>query len=145
YKSRQVLMLVTVLLFIVSANISAHGQTIFGRISGTIRDPKGGAIPNANVTITNTATNLERTAMTDDDGFYTATNLPVGTYRILVVRDGFKRTEQSGIVLAADARVTADVTLEVGQLTETVQIATSVGETINTTSGELERTVNQQQ
>jgi hypothetical protein len=137
--------IVGAILLTMACLVTASGQTIFGRISGTIKDANGGAVPNANVTITNTATNLERTATTDEDGFYTATNLPVGTYKILVARDGFKRVEQSGIVLAADARVTADLTLEVGQLTETVQIATSVGETLNTTSGELERVVNQQQ
>src|SRR5215813_10167834 len=122
-----------------------NAQTIFGRISGTIRDNQGGVVPNANVTITDAATNLVRNATTDEDGFYTATNLPVGTYTILVVRDGFKRAQQDGVVLAADARVTSDLTLEVGQLTETVQVASGVGETVNTTSGEVARVVDQRQ
>src|SRR5207302_62474 len=112
--------------------ISSSGQTIFGRISGTVKDSNGSAVPNANVTITDAATNLVRTVTTDEDGFYTATNLPVGTYTILVSRDGFKRAQQAGVVLAADARLTQDMTLEVGQLTETVQISSGVGETVNT-------------
>ena len=134
-----------IIFFTMACTAITSGQTIFGRISGTIKDANGGAIPNANVTITNTATNLERTATTDADGFYTATNLPVGTYKILVARDGFKRAEQSGIVLAADARVTADLTLEVGQVSETVEITSGVGETVNTTSGEVARVVDQRQ
>ena len=55
----------------------AQGQTIFGRISGTVTDSSGAVVPNAAVTITNSATNLVRTATTDDGGFYTVTNLPV--------------------------------------------------------------------
>src|SRR5262245_869158 len=140
-----ILTIVGAILLTMACVATASGQTIFGRISGTIKDANGGAIPNANVTITNTATNLERTATTDEDGFYTATNLPVGTYKILVARDGFKRAEQNGVVLAADARVTRDLTLEVGQVSETVEVTSGLGETINTTSGEVARVVDQRQ
>src|SRR5258705_953264 len=127
------------------SGVTVQAQTIFGRISGTVKDSNGGAVPNATVTITNAATNLVRTVTTDADGFYTATNLPVGTYTILVARDGFKRAQQVGVVLAADARLTNDMTLEVGQLTETVQVASGVGETVNTPSGEIARVVDQRQ
>src|SRR5205085_12391432 len=82
------------LLIMLGAAISSSGQTIFGRISGTVKDSNGSAVPNANVTITDAATNLVRTVTTDEDGFYTATNLPVGTYTILVSRDGFKRANK---------------------------------------------------
>jgi hypothetical protein len=71
--------------------------------------------------------------------------LPVGTYTILVARDGFKRAQQTGVVLAADARLTQDMTLEVGQVTETVEVSSGVGETVNTTSGEIARVVDQRQ
>jgi len=129
----------------VYSGVSVQAQTIFGRISGTVRDGNGSAVPNASITITNAATNLVRNVVSDEDGFYTATNLPVGTYTILVSRDGFKRAQQAGVVLAADARLTLDMTLEVGQLTETVQVASGFGETVNTTSGEIARVVDQRQ
>src|SRR5438132_9681859 len=144
-RHRSTVAMVGVILLILCAAISSSGQTIFGRISGTVKDSNGSAVPNANVTITDAATNLVRTVTTDEDGFYTATNLPVGTYTILVSRDGFKRAQQAGVVLAADARLTQDMTLEVGQLTETVQISSGVGETVNTTSGEVARVVDQRQ
>src|SRR5437764_9268285 len=134
-----------ILLMVVCAAISSSGQTIVGVITVTVQNTNGSAIPDANVTITNAATNLVRSATTDEDGFYTATNLPVGTYTILVGRDGFKKAQQAGVVLAADARLTQDMTLEVGQLTETVQITSGVGETVNTTSGEVARVVDQRQ
>src|SRR5436190_11915699 len=134
-----------VICVVVFSAAGVRAQTVFGRISGTVKDSNGGAVPNATVTITNPATNLVRTVTTDEDGFYTATNLPVGSYTILVARDGFKRSQQTGVVLAADARLTQDMTLEVGQVTETVQVSSGVGETVNTTSGEVARVVDQRQ
>src|SRR4051812_27360488 len=80
-----------VLLLMICGSFSIQGQTIFGRISGTVRDKQGAAIPNASVTLTNSATNLARTVATDESGFYTATNLPVGTYSIAVESRGFKK------------------------------------------------------
>jgi hypothetical protein len=133
------------LLLMVCGSLTIQGQTNFGRISGSVKDSNGAAIPNANVTITNLATNLVRTATTDDEGFYTATNLPVGSYSVAAERAGFKHATQSGIAVTADARLTVDVTLEPGQVTETVQISTIAGETVNTTSGELARVVDKRQ
>jgi hypothetical protein len=123
----------------------ATAQTIVGRISGTIKDASGAVIPGATVIVTNAATNLARTATTDADGFYTLTNLPVGTYLIAAESQGFKRAEQSGVALAADARLTIDIALEPGQVSETVQVSTGMGETVNTTSGEVARVIDSQQ
>src|SRR5438874_3670834 len=136
---------IAVLLLMGGGGLSMYGQTVSGRISGTVKDSNGAAIPNANVTITNLATNLVRTATTDDDGFYTATNLPVGTYTVAAVGAGFKKAEEAGIALTADGRLTIDLALEPGQVTETVQVSTSVGETVNITSGEVARVVDQRQ
>jgi hypothetical protein len=134
-----------VLILMAFVSLSIQGQTNFGRISGTVKDSNGGALPNANVTITDPASNLVRTATTDSDGFYTATNLPVGTYSVAAERGGFKRASQSGIAVTADARLTVDITLEPGQVTETVQITSVAGETVNTTSGEVARVVDKRQ
>src|SRR5258708_38572753 len=102
------------LLLMVCGSLTIQGQTNFGRISGSVKDSNGAAIPNANVTITNLANNLVRTVATDNDGFYTATNLPVGTYTVAAVGNGFKKAEQGGITLAADSRLTLDLTREPG-------------------------------
>ncbi|PYS37712.1 MAG: TonB-dependent receptor, partial [Acidobacteria bacterium] len=128
-----------------SSALRVQGQTVFGRISGTVKDPNAAAVPNAMVTITNLATNLVRTTTTDSDGFYTVTNLPVGNYSVEAEQGGFKKAAQSGISVVADARLTVDITLEPGQVTETVQITTGAGETVNTTSGEVGRLVDQRQ
>jgi hypothetical protein len=124
---------------------SAGAQTVVGRISGTVRDSSGAVVPGVNVTVTNAATNLVRTAAADADGFYTVTNLPVGSYVVSAEGQGFKKSEQVGVALTADARLTVDLTLEPGQVSETVQITTALGETVNTTSGEVARVIDSQQ
>jgi Carboxypeptidase regulatory-like domain len=134
---------VVVLLF--SAAFGVCGQTIFGRISGTVTDSTGAVIPDASVTVTNSATNLVRTAVTDGTGYYTVTNLPVGTYTVTVERTGFKKANQTDNALTADTRLTINVTLETGAVSETVEVSTAAGETVNTTSGEVARVVDRRQ
>jgi len=130
----------------ICATLSMHGQTVSGRFSGTIRDKNGAVIPNATVTVTNTATNLVRTATADQSGFYTLTNLPVGTYTVMGELKGFKKALQNDNVLTADARLTVDITLEPGEVSETVLVTSaSLGETVNTTSGEVARVIDQEQ
>jgi hypothetical protein len=97
------------------------------------------------VTATNNANNLVRTATTNEDGFYTLTNLPAGTYTISVEQKGYKKAEQGDTVLAADGRITADFTLDAGEISETVLVSTATGETVNTTSGEVARVIDSQQ
>lgn len=134
-----------VLLFALVAFSSAHAQTVVGRISGTVQDANGASIPNATVKIINSATNSERTVTTDDNGFYTVTNLPVGTYTIEAEQKGYKKALVSGQNITADARVTVDIKLEAGQISETVEIVAAGGETVNTTSGEVSRVIDRQQ
>src|SRR2546425_2372675 len=136
----------SVVLLTICATLSMHGQTIPGRISGTVKYKAGGVIPNASVTVTNTATNLVRTATADGSGFYTVTNLPVGTYTVMGELKGFKKALQNDNVLTADARLTVDITLEPGEVSETVLVTSaSLGETVNTTSGEVARVIDQEQ
>jgi len=125
--------------------LSVQGQTVSGRINGTVTDSAGAAIPNATVTVTNLANNLVRTVTTDGDGFYTVTNIPAGNYSVEAETKGFKKAENSNIAVVADARLTVDLALEPGQVTETVQVTTAAGETVNTTSGEVARLVDQRQ
>ena len=133
------------LTLILVAGLGAHGQTVVGRISGTIQDANGAGIPNASVKVINKANNLERTGTSDENGFYTVTNLPAGTYTIEAESKGYKKALVSGQNVTADARLTVDLKLEVGEVSETVEITSIAGETVNTTSGEVARVVDQQQ
>src|SRR5262249_16696927 len=83
--------------------------------------------------------------MTDSDGFYVATSLPVGNYVVTIEQQGFKKTTKSGYNLVADGRLTVDFSLEPGQVSEIVEVVGASGETVNTTSGEVARVVDQAQ
>ena len=119
-------------------------QDIFGRISGTVTDPTGAVIPHAKITITNEETKLIRTTQADERGFYVVPELAVGVYSVTAEQKGFKTTTKAGNDLIAGARMTVDLNLQLGAVTETVEIRTT-GETVNTTSGEISRTIDSQQ
>lgn len=118
--------------------------TIPGRISGTVTDPSGAVVSGATVTVTNEETGQARSVSTNQTGFYVATNLPLGTYTVIVEEKGFSRATRSGMRVDADARVTADFALKPGQVSETVEVMGTAGEAVNTVSGEISRTVDQQ-
>jgi len=85
------------------------------------------------------------TVQTDENGFYTVTNLPVATYSVSVEMANFKTAVRTGNVLNADARLTVDFTLETGQISEVVEVTQESGETVNTTSGEVGKVIDGQQ
>ncbi|HKX83148.1 MAG TPA: TonB-dependent receptor, partial [Pyrinomonadaceae bacterium] len=134
-----------VIVLITTSSLSVSAQTTFGRISGTVTDQAGAAVPAATVTITDPTTNFSRTVTTDDSGFYTVTNLPVGTYSVLVEMSNFKKSLRNGNSVNADSRLTVDFVLEIGQLAEVVDVTQTVGETVNTTSGEVAKLIDNQQ
>src|ERR1044071_2956800 len=96
----------SLLFLILIACQTVSAQTVVGRISGTVQDSNGATVPNASVKVTNSANNLERTVTTDENGFYTVTNLPVGTYTIEAEAKGYKKALVSGQSVTADARLT---------------------------------------
>lgn len=122
-----------------------YGQTSSGRISGNVTDTGGAAVPNASVTITDPSTSFSRTVTTDDSGYYTITNLSVGTYSVQVEMQNFKKAVRSNNVVSADSRLTVDVVLEVGEFSEVVVVQQTSGETVNTTSGEVAKVIDSQQ
>jgi Carboxypeptidase regulatory-like domain len=118
----------------------AAAQDIFGRIAGTITDSSGGAIPNAKVAITDEATHVARTLMADKNGYYVADDLRAGTYTVSVEKQGFKTTKEFGNVLESGGHLTVDLRLQVGAVTETVEVVAQAV-AVNTVSGEIARTV----
>src|SRR5262245_33201603 len=136
------------LLLVIACSVYGGGalaQTITGRISGTVTDANGAAVPGVNVKIVNVATQQVRTATADPNGFYVATNLPVGDYIVTVEHQGFKKATKTGYNLVSDGRLTVDFALETGAVTETVEVVASTGETVNSTSGEVARVIDQSQ
>lgn len=124
---------------------TSAAQTITGQITGRITDASGGALPGVTVTVANENTGLTVTRVTDERGVYTFTNLPVGRYTVATDLTGFRKAQRTGLELTADGRMTADFTLAVGGVTESVEVTAVMGETVNRTSGEVARTIDAQQ
>jgi hypothetical protein len=120
-------------------------QTSFGRISGTVTDPTGAAISGAKVTITDVDTQAKRDVITDNNGFYVATNLAIGTYTVEINQEGFQRQQRTGLQLVADGRLTANFKLQVGNVSQSIEVVASQGETLNTVSGEVSHVIDTKQ
>jgi hypothetical protein len=95
------------------------------RVSGVVFDPSGAAVSGAQVRAVNTATGLMRPAASDSDGNYSLGNLPVGPYRLEVTAPGFKTYSQEGIVLQVNTNPVINIQLEIGQVTQEVQVTAS--------------------
>ena len=134
------------LLFLLAAGLSWSAAALYGQardsasIFGTVEDSTGGVAPGVVVTLTNVDTGSERTAETGATGSYSFTSVPVGNYMLSAELAGFRRYERINITLQANENVKADVTLEVGQVTEVVTV--SAGETyVETRSATVKQTV----
>src|SRR5207302_8694099 len=92
------------------------------QISGSVRDQSGAVLPGVEVTATQTATGARRSAVTDETGSYILQNLPIGPYTIEAALPGFKTYIQSGIILQVGTTPTVNAVLEVGQVTDQVEV-----------------------
>jgi len=102
---------------------AAFGQAVaVGSITGAVSDQSGSLVPNATVVMTETDKATAHTVTTSSDGRYTFNNLPTGPYRLEVKAQGFKNYVQNGIVLQVAENLTQNVSLQVGAITETVEV-----------------------
>ncbi len=91
-------------------------------INGTVTDQSGAVVPNATVTITNAGTGSSRTLTTNQSGYYSSPDLPIGQYSVKVDAAGFKAYQQNAITLNVNATLRVDAILQVGQSQETVTV-----------------------
>jgi hypothetical protein len=124
---------VCALLFLLFPASPVPAQTITATLSGHVLDSSGGAIPHAEVTATNLATGISRTASSSDEGTYLLTALPAGDYKVTATAKGFKK-EAKGITLQVGQAASLDITLAVGETTTqvTVEATTEVTEPTRT-------------
>lgn len=117
----------------------AMAQTTTGQISGRIADSSGGVIPGAGVVVRNSDTGLQQDLTTGPQGYYTATFLPPGNYEITVQSPGFRSVSRSGIKLDVNQSARIDFSLEVGQVTEVIEVtgAAPLLESENATVGQV--------
>ena len=97
------------------------------QLSGTVVDQSGGALPGVEVTVTHTGTGASRFQITNEQGSYTFPNLPIGPYKLTAQLSGFNAFEQTGIVLNVGDSRSANVTLALGALTETINVTADAG------------------
>jgi hypothetical protein len=96
--------------------------SVGGSISGTVRDPSGSVVPQADVTVREVSTDVVHHVRTDKKGYYILPVLPVGHYEVDVQATGFGGYRRSGIVLDINAALTLDATLQVGGVAQTVDV-----------------------
>jgi hypothetical protein len=118
-----------------------RAQVAGGTLSGTITDPTGRAVAQAQIVIKNLATGVERTVTTNTDGFYTAVNLLPGDYQVTISATGFNTEVKSGITMNVGGQQSFDLTLHVGTVSHTVKVTTEAP-AVQLTSSEISATVN---
>src|SRR5215203_6407465 len=132
-------------LFLFPFGISAQTGTS-GQLTGNVTDPNGAVVPDATVTATQAETGAKRTIVTNSDGNYTFPNLSIGTYQVVVTKQGFKETSIANVVVNVSNITRQDVVLQTGLGTEVVnitaeniQVETQTGTVGEVVSGEQVR------
>lgn len=114
------------------------------QISGTVKDASGLGVPEAQITVTQTATGVSRSAVSAANGAYSLPSLPIGPYRMEVKKEGFATFVQTGIVLQVDTSPTVDPVLTVGAVSQAVEVEAAATMVEGHSSG-VGQVVNQQQ
>lgn len=105
---------------------TSRGQAVYGSIIGTVTDPQGNAVAGAKVTVTSVTKGTSEEATTNQDGNYTVTHLIPDTYRIKIEANGFKVYNVPSIQVSADTAAHVDASLEVGSVTQSVEVTAEV-------------------
>jgi muramidase (phage lysozyme) len=131
--------------FVIAMTQAVTAQQFFGSIVGTVTDTSGAIIPGATVTIANKATGEKHTASSNGAGEYQFVDLLPSAYSVQVERANFKRYLRDTVTVTADSTVRVDAKLQVGAVTETVEV--NLGQTvqIQTDSGTVSNKVEAQQ
>jgi len=119
-KKHGVIFLAVCLLLLLATG--AHGQQTVGAITGTVMDSSGAAVPDATVKAINAATNLEVVTHTKSNGQYLVPELPAGTYKLTITKDGFKTETHTEVLVNAERTTTVDASLQVGTVSMTVEV-----------------------
>src|SRR6202011_5239996 len=102
--------------------VPSHAQVAGATLTGTITDPAGGQVPNAQIVIKDVATGVERTITTNKDGFYIAANLLPAEYQVTISAQGFNTEIKNGIKLNVGMEQEFNLTLQVGTVTHRVEV-----------------------
>jgi len=117
--------------------VPGFAQTTDANLLGAVVDSSGGGVPNANVEITNQATGVKGTTKTEANGQYRFNNLPIGRYDITATAPGFTAASLKGVQLELNKNATANLTLQVGTVSSTIEVSEAAA-TIDTTTAQLQ-------
>jgi Carboxypeptidase regulatory-like domain/TonB dependent receptor len=121
--SKRLLSSLAVLFSVVLLQTQAmQAQQTLGGITGTVVDPSGSAVPDAEVKATSEETKLERTARTNAQGVYNLNDLPLGKFTVSFTKDGFSSERYPGILVQANRTVSLQAQLKVGTVADTVEV-----------------------
>src|SRR6266436_2307919 len=110
--------------FCLMVSLPVRAQVVGATLSGTVTDQSGGVVPQAAISIKNIATGITRASTTSTAGFYSVPNLLPGTYEIRAAAQGFSTEVQTGIKLTVGEQQVLNITLQVGQMSQTVEVST---------------------
>lgn len=115
---------------------SASAQDTLGSISGTVTDKTGASIPGAKVVIIGDVLSKGRAVNSDAQGNYSFQNIPIGLYSVTISKDGFQTMRQQNVEVKIGSRVTFNPRMEVGQLSEVIEV-TDTATQIDVTSSKV--------
>ncbi len=127
----------TALAIAIVAGVPVSAQT--ATVTGRVTDSTGAIIPAANVVITNVGTGVDRTSGVNESGYYSFALLQPGQYQIRVESTGFKTVTRSGLVFETDQRAELNFTLEVGAVSEQIEVTANVAQlnTVEASRGQV--------
>lgn len=131
----------TVIMFVLASTVFSRAQVTTGTISGLVRDSSGAVLPQAQVVVVNEETGVARTLNSDSSGRYSAPSLSLGRYRVTASMQGFQSEIRSGMLLTVGRNAVVDFDLQVGSVTETVEV-TGEAPLIETTKSSVDFLVN---
>ncbi len=124
---------VLAVLLVLSFELPATAQTYRGAINGTVTDPSGAVVPNAQVKATDKATDIEHTTLATTDGLFVFQDLPIGIYKVTVTASGFPVLIVDNVHVAQGAIYTLDAKLKISQQATTVEVS-AAALTLDTTT-----------
>jgi len=104
---------------------NVNAQVLYGSVAGTVKDQTGAVVPGATIVMTNPQTGQSRETLSDDTGKYQFLSVTEGTYDLSVKMTGFRNYLEKGVVVTINTSRTANITLQIGQVTDTVTVEAS--------------------
>src|SRR5439155_9624390 len=130
------LVLTVVILSLMSERF-ALAQAGTGSIRGLVTDASGAVVPDVQIEATNVGTQLKFTITTTGAGIYTLSTLPIGNYRVVAQRVGFKQYVQGPVVIATASTTTLNIVLQLGEVSEKVTVTESVAPLMQVDNAEV--------